>query len=51
MFSEPNPEVLEPEPSQDALEYWLNVHQLCDGDLPWLERRQAEQRLIAELDA
>ncbi len=32
-----------------AKRYWLNVHQLCDGDLPWLERKQAEQRLIEEL--
>ncbi len=35
--------------SRPALAYWLNVHQLCDGDLTYLERKQAEQRLIAEL--
>ncbi len=34
-----------------AKRYWLNVHQLCDGDLTYLERKQAEQRLIEELDA
>ncbi len=34
---------------QRAKSYWLNVHQLCDGDLTYLERKQAEQRLIDEL--
>ena len=34
---------------QRAKSHWLNVHQLCDGDLAWLERREAEKRLIDEL--
>ncbi len=34
---------------REAKAYWLNVHQLCDGDLTYLERKQAEQRLIDEL--
>ncbi len=37
--------------AQKALEYWLNVRQLCDGDLTYLERKQAEQRLIDEIKA
>ncbi len=41
--------VLDHAPLEPAYAYWLNVHQLCDGDLTYLERKQAEQRIIEEL--
>ncbi len=38
-------------PSKSPLEYWLNIRQMCDGDLAYLERKQAEQRVLVELEA